>query len=404
MPRHAVLCPWADEHTTDGGSDDSSTVIFEPDEIHPRWAFKCLHAHCARRTIHDVLDKLGATGSNAFPSPKGGVGHEKHFRPVPLSTFLVERQEPIVWVVGTYIPEGGLVVLASYPKVGKTTWIYALIMAVVRGQRFMGVDTRQGPVLLLAVEEHRREVKARLLRFGARPEDVIFVHVASLDHDADVFAQITAFIREQQIQLVVLDTLGSFWQIPDENDNAQVERHIRPWRDLARSTNCAVVLIHHQRKVGGEGGREIRGGSALLGAVDQALLLDHRQGNYPTQRVLRSIGRYDDTPKELILELVGNDYVALGTADELSGETVIATVATALSGECQTIRAIATVTRLYVGQVRGVLETLLERGQAERAGAGKKGDPYTYRRPTNAIRSQAHPKGKKSISKSGVTT
>jgi hypothetical protein len=396
MSKHAVICPWAHEHTTDGGSNDTSTVIFSPDASHPRWTFKCLHAHCGRRTTTDVRDKLGATEANAFPSPKGGVGNEKHFRPVPLSTFLVEYQAPMVWVVDTYIPEGGLVVLAAYAKVGKTTWIYALIIAVVRGLRFMGVATRQGPVLLLAVEEHRRDIKARLLRFGARPDDLIYVHAAPLDHDPDVFAQITAFIREHQIQMVVLDTLGSFWQIQDENNNSEVERRLRPWRDLAHLTNCAVVLIHHQRKVGGEGGREIRGGSALLGAVDQALLLDHRQGGSPNERVLRSIGRYDDTPKALILQLVGNDYAVLGTAEEVSEHAVLDTVATALSDEWQGISAIATAVGLHAGQVRQVLATLVERGQAERAGAGKKGDPYTYRRPTNAIRFQAHPKGKKS--------
>jgi hypothetical protein len=48
--KHAVLCPWASEHTTKKDvTSDSSTVIWQPlDE--QRWpAFKCQHSHCAER-------------------------------------------------------------------------------------------------------------------------------------------------------------------------------------------------------------------------------------------------------------------------------------------------------------------------------------------------------------------
>jgi hypothetical protein len=323
MPKHAVVCPWADQHTTGAGPSDTSTVIFEPDQDHSGWGFRCLHAHCTGRTMADALVKLGVTDANAFLTPRGRVGNETQFSPKALSAFLAERPEPITWVVQSYIPEGALVVLASYPKVGKTTWIYALMIAVARGQTFMGFGTRRGPVLLLAVEERRQDVQIRFFRFGATHNDAIYVHAAPLSHDSECFARIAAFITEHQIQLLILDTLGSFWQIPDENDNSQVERHIRPWRDLARTTNCAVVLIHHQRKLKGEGGREIRGGSALLGGVDQALLLDHRQGGSPNQRVLSTVGRYDASPKALVLELVGNDYVARGTVEESDAEAMV---------------------------------------------------------------------------------
>jgi hypothetical protein len=396
MPKHAVVCPWTDQHTTGGGPSDTSTVLFEPDQDHPAWGFRCLHAHCTGRTMADALMKLGVTDANAFLTPKGRVGNETQFSPKPLSAFLAERPEPISWVLQSYIPEGALVLLASYPKVGKTTWIYALIIAVARGQTFMGFGTRRGPVLLLAVEERRQDVQIRFFRFAATHDDGIYVHAAPLNHDSEFFAQIAAFILEHQIQLVVLDTLGSFWQIPDENDNAQVERHIRPWRDLARTTNCAVVLIHHQRKIKGEGGREIRGGSALLGGVDQALLLDHRQGGSPSQRVLSTVGRYDASPKGLVLELVGNDYVSRGTVEETDSEAMIGKITSVLSDAWQTISTIVETTGLPDGQVRRTLETLAGRDQAERAGAGRKGDPYTYRRQSNAFPPQDHPRGKKS--------
>ncbi len=50
--KHAVKCPWADEHSSDSGI--TQTVIYEPEEEGKVWGFKCHHSHCADRTIKDV--------------------------------------------------------------------------------------------------------------------------------------------------------------------------------------------------------------------------------------------------------------------------------------------------------------------------------------------------------------
>lgn len=52
--KHAVRCPWQGEHSTRHAAIDSSTVIWEAHES--AWpSFHCLHAHCAHRTIRDVI-------------------------------------------------------------------------------------------------------------------------------------------------------------------------------------------------------------------------------------------------------------------------------------------------------------------------------------------------------------
>ena len=56
--KHAVLCPWAGEHSTEAGPLDSSTVIWEAHG--GAWpSFLCSHAHCAGRSIRDVLAQWG---------------------------------------------------------------------------------------------------------------------------------------------------------------------------------------------------------------------------------------------------------------------------------------------------------------------------------------------------------
>ena len=52
--KHAVTCPWSDEHSTDSFS---GTVIWEANgDLWP--TFHCSHAHCAGRSIIDVISLL----------------------------------------------------------------------------------------------------------------------------------------------------------------------------------------------------------------------------------------------------------------------------------------------------------------------------------------------------------
>jgi predicted ATP-dependent serine protease len=296
-----------------------------------------------------------------------------------------------------YLAEGTLNVLAAYMKVGKSTFSYALAVAVARGEKFLGEPTRKGGVLILAVEEHRRDVKLRLAKFGMLPRDPIHVHAAGLDPGAGTLAAIRDYIVAHKIVLLILDTLSRFWRIEDENNNAQVMARLSPLLDLARETGVALLLVHHERKAGGEEGRSIRGGSALFSLVDQALLLERRQGGDRSHRVLRVIGRYEG-PAELVLEYADYRYQSLGTVADLGSEERIAQVWAALSDKPQTIDTIAAETDLTPKQIRPVLRALETGDRVIREGAGIRNDPFTYRRAgADSIPSRPHPnrEGKK---------
>jgi hypothetical protein len=49
-------------------------------------------------------------------------------------------------------------------------------------------------------------------------------------------------------------------------------------------------------------------------------LLDRRQRNIENQRTLKTLGRYSESPDEIIIQLVGDDYRCLGSAQEVSRE------------------------------------------------------------------------------------
>jgi hypothetical protein len=306
------------------------------------------------------------------------IGNETHFRPLSAAELFSQEPEPLTWVWHRFIPDGTLVLLVAFMKMGKSTLAYQLAVAVAQGKPFLGHPTQQCGVLILAVEEHSRDVRLRLQRCGLREEDPLYVHVGPLTDGHKTLEQLREFLVSKEIGLVILDTLSRFWSIDDENDNAKVTRAVSPLLDLARVTGVAVLLVHHQSKSGGLNGRGIRGASALFALVDQALMLEGQQGGSDTNRVLKVRGRYDETPPELILGMVEGEYRVLGEPKDLAAESLRARVASALSDRPLSAEEIVEKTGLTERQVRKAVES--PEGLAVREGKGVKGDPYTYRR------------------------
>jgi hypothetical protein len=56
--------------------------------------------------------------------------------------------------------------------------------------------------------------------------------------------------------------------VANENENSAVTAEMSPLLDLAHETGVALILVHHERKSGGEAGRGIRGASSLFAAAD----------------------------------------------------------------------------------------------------------------------------------------
>jgi hypothetical protein len=297
-----------------------------------------------------------------------------------MSTFLAGPTPPLTWVWEPYLPVGSLSLLTAYAKVGKSTFAYPLALAIARGKPFLGTPTTQGAVLILAVEEHSRDARLRLERFGATPADPIFIHAGRLDPGA--FGPLRQFVKDHSIRLVLLDTLSRYWHIKDENDNPEIERLVSPFVDLAHETDSAVVLIHHHRKSGGADGHAIRGGGGLLALVDQALSLEKRSdgaGN-ARQRVLTALGRYsDDSPAKLILELDGDEYRTVGTPEQFTSEAQQSAVLGALTDVPQTVETLMLATKIKRSPIDRVIKSLGPR--VARHGEGTRSDPYRYCRP-----------------------
>ena len=213
----------------------------------------------------------------------------QNFNPISASDILAWEPGPTQWIWEKFIPVGSLFLFAGYMKSGKSTLIYPFAVSVAQGRAFLESNTRRCGVLILALEEQWVDVRSRLQRFGMQPSDPIFVHCGPLDNTFQNLKVLEDFIRQNQIGMVLVDTLSMLWSVLDENDNAKVVQQVKPLLNIARNTQAAVGLIHHTSKSGGELGRSIRGASSLLAIVDQAMILEMRQGGMTLGLSLLSI-------------------------------------------------------------------------------------------------------------------
>ena len=149
---------------------------------------------------------------NREPSSGERIRRETIFAPVFANELLSLQEQEIPWVWDTFIAEGSLTLLVAFMKVGKSTLVTKLAISVAQGEHFLDRATRKGGVLILALEEHPRDVIRRLIRFGIKPEDRIFVHAASLKNVPTVIEAIRSFIEENGISLIIVDSLSRFLQ------------------------------------------------------------------------------------------------------------------------------------------------------------------------------------------------
>jgi hypothetical protein len=120
--------------------------------------------------------------------------------------------------------------------------------------------------------------------------------------------------------MLVIDTFADWAQFgPDqENDSGAASEAMVPVQNAAER-GLAVLMSRHDRKAGGELGESARGSSAVAGKADILVSIRRTDGaGHERRRVLVAVGRFDDTPEQLVIELNKDDvYVALGDAQDI---------------------------------------------------------------------------------------
>ncbi len=297
------------------------------------------------------------------------------FRFSTLDDLLAEPEEEVAYVWERTLPAGGISICAAKPKVGKSTFVRNLVVAILRGTPFFGRAITSGSVVYLCLEEKRAEIAGHFRRMGASGGN-LYIHTGRAPDDA--LAALTVAIAEYRPVLAVIDPLSRFVRLNDANAYAEVARAMEPIIDLARTSGCHIVCVHHAGKGERTGGDALLGSTALFGAVDTLLMMKRRD----QVRTIETIQRYGEDMEETVVYLDSETGIVTQGGDlatMLIGQAQAAVLA-AMGNDTLTepdIRARVGGNESTTGKA---LRALVDDGKVARTGKGKRGDPYQYRR------------------------
>jgi AAA domain len=270
-------------------------------------------SHSAFSPMRLSLPSTAAPAPAASPAPQRAAPFAAPLLRAP-DLAVVTRPEK-AWLWHGYLAPGNITLLTSQWKSGKTTLISVLLARLKTGGQLAGLALAPGCAVVVSEESADDwRLRSDRLDFGdhlgwfCRPfQGPNFDQwQALIDRLADLHA------REGTV-LVVIDPLSAFFPGKSEGDALGVLETLMPLRRLAALGLC-VLVAHHPRKGRVLAGQAARGSGALTSYAD--ILIEMRRLRRTQaddrRRRLRAYSRYDDTPRDLVIELSpdGTDYIS----------------------------------------------------------------------------------------------
>ena len=227
----------------------------------------------------------------------------------------------VQWLWYGWIPLGKVSILEGESDVGKSTLTMAMASIVSQGKPWPTTvvggrprDSISDPasVVLVGIEDDNADtVVPRLVSAGADLNRVF-----SLNRPVDAKGQPKPFtipddiewlrqaIVESEAKLVVIDPISAC--MPENTKHgvdSSIRRILMHIVDLARETDCAILLIRHFNKAQGMSAKNRGGGSTAYGAlvrsVIQAGQLTKKADDGATHALARAIGNLSKEPASL---------------------------------------------------------------------------------------------------------
>lgn len=226
------------------------------------------------------------------------------------------KEEKKDWIIEKYIPRRSVGVWTGKRGTFKTFLTLSALYSIGSETPFLGTfPTKRCNILYLDKENGASIMKDRvkMIKTGLGCDDIdlayIFFSNIKIDRPTD-FDIIENLINENKIDLLVVDTYRRAIRF-DENDAGAVSHlfvdYLRP---LAEKYDCTIVLIHHDRKGGGEGDEmdNIRGSSDLANYCD-FIFRNERNGNNLILKQLKMRAAPEQEPVSINIDTDEVNYI-----------------------------------------------------------------------------------------------
>ena len=206
--------------------------------------------------------------------------------PFPIDEKTIPRRP---WIVPGLLLRRHVSVLVAPPGSGKSLLTLQVALMMAQAKPWGGWQTRAAAkTLIINAEDDYDEMRRRLFA-GAKtmncdpellrewvaladaPENIIIARADGKTRTVTrtpMVENIIATILKGGFDCVIIDPFAETFE-GNENANSELKWAAMLWREIARRTNCAVLLVHHTRKFANDPGDmdAARGAGALLGVA-----------------------------------------------------------------------------------------------------------------------------------------
>lgn len=168
---------------------------------------------------------------------------------------VLKHTEDLEWIYERWLHNQGILIVTGAPGVGKTQFCLQLANAFSVGGKFLTSDLIQKQVLLLSLEMNIRELKFFVRKQAPSYQNLnqSFKNFSIVDEPGTLI-QYEDLIADKEPGVLIIDSL---FELANGKlvDGEEVITLTRWLKRLRRKYNCAIILIHHNRK-GGVGNKK----------------------------------------------------------------------------------------------------------------------------------------------------
>ncbi len=309
-------CPWIGDHTAPNADRDAALFVDPAGAV----GFNCFHSHCTGRSAADVCATLG------LPLPPRAALAATFSVGAPPSRFrrlssLTAKPDDTLWIWDGFLARGKVTMYAAKMKKGKSSLVFQLMAEAQEGGELLGRAVTPTKFVLISEESEDTLIEKRE-GYGLTADTVTIMSREDAYPRRQFKETFRAAIVQAEVEgatAIVMDT-WAFWanQQKDEEKDAGSAQAIYDILFEAAAKNIGVVVLHHLRKSPGEDATdEVRGSGNITAPADILVTMTNVKGS-DTQRTIRVVSRFRNSPPKLIADFVDGRYVLLGTPGELS--------------------------------------------------------------------------------------
>lgn len=208
------------------------------------------------------------------------MNNRKQLTVIDGETLMDARLPRISFCIETLLPKG-IAILGGAPKIGKSWMVLDIALHVAKGEPIWKLQTTQGTVLYLALEDTLVRLRERLNKLTDDVPNNLYLAISAGTIAGDLCEQIQGFIETQSdTALVIIDTLQIVRNSNIDTSYANDYDELRRLKALADKNNITILLVHHLRKQGDSDPlNKLSGTTGISGSADAVFVLDVSRRN-----------------------------------------------------------------------------------------------------------------------------